>query len=255
MSYKELNKKAWNDAAEAHFGSEFYNVEGFLNGENSLHETELAALGDVSGKSLLHLQCHFGMDTLSWAQLGAEAVGVGLSDQAISQARELNDRLNLNVEFICSDLYDFGESNSREFDIVYTSYGVLTWLPDLDIWAKTVASSLKSGGTFFIVEFHPAIWLMEGASYFPQDKPYEENWEGYTDKKSAGNIVHEWPHSLGEIVTALLNAGLKITEFSELPFLHHNWLEGSEEREPGKWFRQFKGEDQPIMFTIKATRE
>ena len=132
----EINRRNWNERTPIHAASAFYNVEGFRSGKVTLTATEMAELGDVKGKSLLHLQCHFGMDTMSWARLGAIATGVDISDTAIDLARELNEELGLNVRFIRSNIYDLPEVLDEQFDIVYTAVGVLCWLPDMKRWAE-----------------------------------------------------------------------------------------------------------------------
>ncbi len=253
MDYKSVNQTAWNTLTNDHLQSDFYDVEGFIAGDRDPNPIDLEALPDVNGKSLLHLQCHFGMDTLAWAARGATVTGVDLSPNAIAAAKELALKCELDGEFICSDLYGFGETNERQFDIVYTSYGVLAWLPDMTRWAEVVAAALKPGGTFYIGEFHPSVWLLDGASYFPQKEAYVETWEGYTEIKSE-ITTHEWPHSLSEVFTALLDAGLRITSFAEYPYTFSGCIEGSVEREPGKWYRTHKDADQPLIFTLTATK-
>nr|HMQ81182.1 class I SAM-dependent methyltransferase [Ignavibacteria bacterium] len=137
--YIEVNRDLWNKKTPVHVTSEFYDVASFKKGKSSLNPAELEALGDVSGKSLLHLQCHFGMDTLSWARLGAKVTGVDLADKAIDAARELNAELGLDAEFICSDVFDLKNVLDKKYDIVFTSYGTIGWLPDLDKWADIVS--------------------------------------------------------------------------------------------------------------------
>ncbi|WNZ58090.1 class I SAM-dependent methyltransferase [Microbulbifer sp. MKSA007] len=146
MDFFEINRHSWDSRTRIHVKSEFYNIDGFLSGKSTLNEFELSDIGNVSGKSLLHLQCHFGLDTLSWARLGAKVTGVDISSVAITEAQALSDRSGLHGEFICNDIYSFGESNNKEFDIVFTSYGALCWLPDIERWASVVAQCLKPGG-------------------------------------------------------------------------------------------------------------
>jgi len=155
MDYLKTNKDAWNNRTNIHLKSEFYDVTSFKAGKCSLNPIELTQLGNVKGKSLLHLQCHFGQDSLSWARSGAKVTGVDLSSTAIEKAKELNDALQLDATFIESDVYAFGEENEQLFDVVYTSYGVLCWLPDLDRWAQTIYNALKIGGDFHLVECQP----------------------------------------------------------------------------------------------------
>ncbi|MCK5906496.1 MAG: class I SAM-dependent methyltransferase, partial [Flavobacteriales bacterium] len=154
----EGNRESWNKRSEVHFVSEFYDNKSFLEGKISLTEIELSELGDVKGKSLLHLQCHFGQDTLSFARMGAKVTGVDLSDKGIEFANVLKEKSGIDAEFIVSNVYDLKENLKGEFDIVFTSFGVLGWLPDLDKWAEIVSHFLKSGGIFYIAEFHPIVW-------------------------------------------------------------------------------------------------
>ncbi len=138
-----------------------YDLSAFKKGKNSLMKYELDALGDVSGKSLLHLQCHFGQDTLNLARMGAKCTGIDLSDEGIKLGKELNKELNLDANFVCCNVYDTNEYVLETFDIVFTSYGVIGWLPDLKPWAKVMAFKLKRGGTFFMAEFHPIVWMFD----------------------------------------------------------------------------------------------
>ncbi|MEO6583015.1 MAG: class I SAM-dependent methyltransferase, partial [Ferruginibacter sp.] len=148
QSHFNDNRLSWNKRTAVHKDSAFYNLAEFKSGAPSLNETEINALGDVQSKSLLHLQCHFGMDTMSWARLGATCTGVDLSDEAISLAKEINAELQLNCDFICCNVYDLKMHLDKKFDIVFTSYGTIGWLPDLDAWAEIVAHFLKPGGVF-----------------------------------------------------------------------------------------------------------
>jgi len=147
--YFNANKKLWNKRTSIHSKSKFYELKEFKLGKSSLNFVELEALGDVKDKSLLHLQCHFGMDTLSWSRLGAKATGVDFSDKSINLAKELNEELNLDAEFICSNIYDLKENLNKKFDIIFASYGVIGWLPDLNKWAEIINCFLKPKGFFF----------------------------------------------------------------------------------------------------------
>ena len=157
----QVNRESWNERVPVHAASDFYDVEGFKSGRITLMDIERREIGDVSGKTLLHLQCHFGLDTMSRSRLGAKATGIDFSDAAIDQARSLNEDMVLDVRFICSNLYDLPDALEEQFDIVFTSYGVLTWLPDIGRWAQAVSNHLKPGGVFYIVEFHPFATVFE----------------------------------------------------------------------------------------------
>ena len=140
MDYLSINKEAWDKRTKVHVDSKFYDVEAFKDGKSSLNRIELEQVGNVEGKNLLHLQCHFGQDTLSWARQGAKVTGVDLSTEAIEQANKLKLALGLDATFVANDIYQFGNENTEKFDIVFTSYGVICWLPELNLWAKTIAS-------------------------------------------------------------------------------------------------------------------
>jgi SAM-dependent methyltransferase len=155
-----MNRLNWNDRTAIHAKSKFYNIDAFWAGKSSLSGLDQAELGDVAGRTLLHLQCHFGKDSLSWARLGARVTGVDFSEEAIAWAKSLNQRLGLDVRFLCSDIYDAKEAlQGEQFDIVYTSYGVLCWLPDSTRWAELISTSLKPGGTFYMAELHPLTFI------------------------------------------------------------------------------------------------
>lgn len=253
--YFEMNRVGWDRRAAAHFESNFYNLPGFLAGETSLREIELAGLGDVSGKSLLHLQCHFGMDTLSWARKGAICTGVDLSPVAIQKAQELAQELKLNSEFVCTDVYSFQRTGSAPYDIVFTSYGALCWLPDLSRWAEVVASNLAVGGRFYIAEFHPIYDLLAGYSYFTQVQPDVDEEGTYTENGAdAIAKLATWAHPMSSVINALLNVGIQIERVSEFPFSPYNCFEGMAEREPGRFYLSHEGNDVPIVYSITGRK-
>ena len=159
FDYLEINRKSWNNRVDVHLKSDFYDVEGFLKGESSLNDIELGLLGDIKGKSILHLQCHFGQDTISLGRLGANVTGVDLSDKAIDHAKILAGKANVNATFICCDIYDLPAHLNEQFDIIFTSYGVIGWLPDMNKWAQIISNYLKPNGKFVFVEFHPIVWM------------------------------------------------------------------------------------------------
>lgn len=258
--FKE-NRDLWNGWTGIHTKSESYDVEGFKNGKSSLKPTELQELGDVSQKELLHLQCHFGLDTLSWARLGAHVTGVDFSRKAIEFALALRNEIGLKADFICSNVYDLEKVLHKKFDIVFTSYGVLCWLPDLEKWAQTIHKYLKDGGTFYIVELHPLLSMFDDDGsfkypYFHNEQPMEFDCQGsYADPNA--EFVHksyEWSHSLGDIITYLITAGLTIEFLHEFPFTicgDHPFLVQDED---GLWRHKDKNVKIPMMFSIKAKR-
>ena len=226
MDYLAINKSAWNKRTHTHVASKFYDVEGFLSGKCALQEIELSEL-EVKGKSLLHLQCHFGLDTLSWARKGAEVTGIDLSSTAIEKAQELTLQAGLEAEFICTDVYSTAEKVSKQYDIVFTSYGALCWLPDLELWAQVVRDCLRSGGQFYMVEFHPLEVLFDGYSYFAQAEPDIDEEGTYTENCSGEkDVLVTWPHSISDIINALLRAGLRLEHYNEFDFSPYNCFEG-----------------------------
>lgn len=270
-SYFEENRKSWNKRTAVHKDSVFYDLASFKKGKSSLIKIELEELGDVKGKSLLHLQCHFGMDTMSWEREGALVTGVDLSDEAIKLAREIAEELKLNAEFICANIYDLTDSSKvppskrfREsgFDIVFTSYGTIGWLPDLDKWAETVAYFLKPGGIFYIADFHPVLWMMDEDfksikyDYFNTEVITEEISGTYSDRAAPiKSIEHGWNHPFSEIINSLLKHGLQIRLFNEFSYSPYKCFNELEQGEDGMWRIKGMDEKMPMMYSIKAIKE
>jgi len=262
QSYFEENKKSWNKRTAVHKDSAFYDLASFKKGKSSLNKIELEELGDVKGKSLLHLQCHFGMDTMSWQRLGANCVGVDISDEAIKLAKEINAELKLNAKFICSNIYDSPLGGGWEgADIVFTSYGTIGWLPDLDAWAEIVSHFLKPGGTFYIADFHPVLWMMDENfdqvkyNYFNTETITEEISGTYSDRSAPiKSIEHGWNHPFSEIFNALLKQNLQIEQFNEFPYSPYNCFNNLEKGEDDMWRIKGMEEKMPMMYSIKATK-
>jgi ubiquinone/menaquinone biosynthesis C-methylase UbiE len=267
MDERESNRAFWNELADIHEKSTFYDVDSFMRGRNTLRPIELEELGDVRGKSLLHLQCHFGMDTLSWSRLGANVTGVDFSDHALALARRLATELGLQARFIQSDIYELPSALDEQFDIVITSYGVLCWLRDLNAWANVINRFLKPGGTFLIVEGHPLADLLDDNC--PQDnlrmtyQYFDKSMLTFHDKHSYADstievqqpVHYEWMHTLQEIFGALLNAGLRIQAFHEYPFSMYQkfpWLSKSDD---GWWRPTDESISIPMLFSLKATKD
>lgn len=262
---QDANRRWWDEAVAVHAASAFYDVPGFEAGRSSLLAIERRELGNVAGKTLLHLQCHFGLDTLSWAREGAVVTGMDFSGAAIETARDIAVRNSIDATFVQSDLYKLGEVLDGEFDIVFTSYGVLIWLPDIAGWAAIVARYLRPGGTFYIVEGHPlAGALAEDAtlenlsltgSYFAQPEPTRWEDDGdYADPaaKFANRVTYEYGHSLGEIVTALTNAGLIIEFLHEHPECAWARLPSMERGDDGYYRLRDNDQRIPFMFSLRA---
>jgi len=267
-TYTQANRKLWNAWTKIHETSEFYDNESFKAGRNSLKPIELEELGDVSGKSLLHLQCHFGQDTLSWARLGAKVTGVDLSDEAIRLAQSLAAEIKLDARFVCSDIYELPNVLYEQFDIVFTSYGVLAWLDDLSRWADIIARHLKSGGSFYMVEIHPFAdtlddWDSEATQlgirypYFHPPEPItltaETSYAEPGAKRTEPIINFQWNHSLGEIINALITAGLSIEFLHEFPMTVFQQLPFMEEQD-GWWRLPENLPDLPFLFSVMATK-
>lgn len=265
-SFFEANRESWNKRTMVHKDSAFYDLEGFKKGRSSLNAIELKGLGDVKGKTLLHLQCHFGLDTMSWEREGAIVTGVDLSDEAIKLAREINGEINGKAEFICSNIYDLGNPSiaprmEGAFDIVFTSYGTIGWLPDLDKWAAIVAYALKPGGIFYIADFHPALWMMDEEfktikyHYFNTEVIAEETAGTYTDRDAPiRSKEYSWNHPFSEIFSALINQGLIIREFNEYPYSPYNCFSNLEQGDDGMWRIMGMDEKLPMLYSIKAIK-
>ncbi len=264
----EIIRQNWDERTPIHAVSDFYDVDGFKSGRITLTKTEIEELGSVAGKSLLHLQCHFGMDTMSWSRLGAIATGVDISDTAIELARELNDELALETRFIRSNVYDLPDVLDEQFDIVYTAIGALCWLPDMTGWAEVVARYLKPGGTFYILDGHPVSHIFEPVelpngghdlkpchSYFPDPEgiSYEGGAHTYTGSEILETPSHEWQHSMSEIVNAIIDAGLQIEFLNEFAVSEYRAFPPMSRHEDGWRLDEHHG-SVPFLFSIKATK-
>lgn len=261
MDYVEINKRLWNQKTEIHYNSDFYDVNSFKQGRDSLNQIEIELLGDIKGKKILHLQCHFGLDTISLARHGAIATGVDFSENAIEKARQLNEFLGTKAWFIQSDIYKLREILDEKFDIVFTSYGVVGWLPDMSKWAEIIKQFLKPGGEFVMVEFHPVVWMF---SYdfkriefnYMDSAPIIEELEGtYTDRSA--RIKEKsvcWNHGLSTVLDSIIKIGLIITDFKEYNYSPYDCFENTVKIGDGKF--KIKGlEDKiPMIYSLKAEK-
>ncbi|WP_204346747.1 class I SAM-dependent methyltransferase [Psychroserpens algicola] len=259
--YFEVNKATWNEKVKVHSKSEMYDLEAFKKGKSSLMSYEHNALKDVKGKTLLHLQCHFGQDTLSWSRLGANCVGVDISDEGIKLATALNDELGLEATFVCCNVLDTSKHIKSTFDIVYTSYGVIGWLPDLKPWGLMIAERLNKGGIFYMVEFHPIVWMFDYLEETPvmrygymQEEAIYEEYEGTYANQDSKMMSKEygWNHGLSEVINALTEAGLHIDYLNEYDESPYNVLPDLVETESGNYVT--KDKLYPLIFEIKATK-
>jgi SAM-dependent methyltransferase len=265
------NLARWNELTQVHAASDFYDVEGFRHGRETLTSIEADELGpDVGeGTRLLHLQCHFGLDTLSWARRGATVTGVDFSEEAVALARQLADDVGLQsrARFLCSDVYRLPEALDERFDVVFTSWGVLTWLGDLRRWAQVAARFVRPGGIFYIAEFHPFAFILDDGEhsselrlsypYFQGAEPMRFDEPGsYADPgaPTRHSVTYEWNHTLGGIVTSLIEAGLEVEWLHEFPHTQGLTFPFLEKGEDG-WLRvRGHEEDYPLSFSLKARR-
>ena len=258
-NYLDINRTLWDNRAQHHFDSDFYDIPGFLAGQNSLKQIELALLGDLKDKKVLHLQCHFGQDTLSLARLGAKVTGIDLSEVAIQKANVLAQKTGLEARFIVSDVLTLDQHLEETFDLVFTSYGVIGWLPDLVPWGRIIGKFLKPGGQFVMAEFHPVIWMFDDDlkqmeySYFNRGLIIAKEEQSYAGAAEKNLEAHCWNHALADVLQALLQAGLSITDFQEYSYSPYD-IFGESVAVPGGF--QVKGKEDilPYVFSIIAAK-
>jgi SAM-dependent methyltransferase len=274
----ETNRALWDDLVEINAASDFYDLDGFRSGRSSLRPIEVRELGPVTGRSLLHLHCHFGMDTLSWARAGARVTGVDFSPRAIERARALAEEVGVPARFVCSSTYDLPQVLDDRFDVVFLSYGVLIWLPDVERLARLVARYLVPGGTFYMVEFHPILGTFgdageplrasyfhesaarryeEAGTYAEPDDPvvrrYEEAGTYAEPDDPVVRASYEWQHPVSDVVSALCAAGLRIEFLHEFP--ESPWrVPLLEEIAPGHSVLRGHPNTIPLVYSIRARR-
>lgn len=259
----ELNKASWNERAPIHVRSSMYDIDGFKAGRSSLVNGELEAIGDVTGKELVHLQCHFGLDTLSWARAGAKVTGLDFSETAIAAAREIAAEIGVEAEFVVANVYDARETLGRQYDIVTTGIGAICWLPDIDAWAKVMADLVKPGGEFYFVEFHPTEWIWDenfkpGYDYFTPKEGlalHEAGSYANPDAVTEHNDTVQWNHNLGDVVTALIKAGLRITALTEHDTHMVKGWDFLEDAGNGLYKMPADRTNLPFMYTLRAVKE
>jgi SAM-dependent methyltransferase len=229
--YAEVNRASWDERAPAHAASVDYAVQQFIDDPEFLSAVvrfDLPRLGDIRGRTGVHLQCHIGTDTLSLARLGAQMTGLDLSPASLAQARSLSARAGPHVDFVEAELYDAVTVLGKgAFDFVFTGIGALCWLPSVSRWARVVSDLLEPGGRLFIREGHPMMWTLEDEAedllvieypYFEREEPTVNDYAGtyvQTDVTFTQNVTNEWNHGLGEIVTALFESGMELTMLVE----------------------------------------
>ncbi|MBS1848301.1 MAG: methyltransferase domain-containing protein [Actinobacteria bacterium] len=260
---RTANRARWDEAVPHHAASELYDLAGFRAGRDDIRPFEPTDLGPVAGRDLVHLQCHLGTDTLSWARRGARVVGVDFAPAAVEVATELAGDCGLDAEFVCADVHDAPAAlGGRAFDIVYTGIGALNWLPDLDAWADVVARLLCPGGVLYLVEIHPAVLgvVNDGRTLSQDifDADYvrrEEEGGTYTapDATLTNTVSYERVHAISEVLSAVLDVGLTIELFHEQSSTNVPWPwmvrgDGGLYRLPEGWPKY------PLTYSLRARR-
>ena len=260
-NYLNINRQSWNNKVAIHIDSDFYGMASFRQGKNSLHSIELDLLGDLQGKRVLHLQCHFGQDSISMSRLGANVTGIDLSDKAIDAARHLAEELGTDTQFVCSDVYDLPQHLEGQFDVVFTSYGVLGWLPDLDRWAAVIDHFLKPDGRLVLVEFHPVLWMFDDDfqsvdyAYF-KSEDIVETYEGtYADVDAPLKQAYvSWNHGLGEVFQALQLQGLRVDTFQEFDYSPYDCFGPTVQIAPDRYQIKHLAGKLPMVYAVVASR-
>ncbi len=266
--YRLANRANWDARVDIHFDSEEYGIGRFKSDPAHLSGVvryDRNKLGDVSGKSLLHLQCHIGTDSISWARLGAIVTGTDLSETSIAAARRLSDESGTSARFLVSELYDTPRVLDETFDVVYTGVGAICWLPDIAGWAEVVSSFLEPGGTFYMREGHPMMWALDWedptelrvrTSYFETAEPEpDEEHETYAgDGVVASPLTYAWNHGIGETIDALIRSGLRIDRVAEYDECEWQGLPQMVLEEDGMWRLPDHRDRLPLMWSVLATK-
>lgn len=267
-AYFAANRARWDEVVEIHAASDFYGVDRFLAGESTLLGLDLEEVGEVVGKSLLHLQCHFGMDTLSWAREGATVTGLDFSPEAVATARDLAKRAGLKATFVESNVYDAPEVINGQFDIVYVNLGAICWLPDIREWARVASGFVKPGGFLYLRDAHPAAMTLDldvsdqslvmRYPYFETESPLRwDDVEDYADERAElkNPVFYEWNHGLGEIVNAVIVTGLRLEFLNEQNWSVYRATPWMEETERGIYRLPIPDRQNiPLMFSLRASR-
>ena len=270
--YQVVNQQSWDERVPAHVASPAYHLAQFADDPDFLSPVvrfDVPRLGDVRGLRGVHLQCHIGTDTVSLARLGASMTGLDFSAPAVAAARQLAERIGADAQFVQADLYAAPEVLGRGgFDLVFTGIGALCWLPDIRRWAGVVAALLRPGGRLFIREGHPMMWALDDFRddgllvvrfpYFERPEPLVLEEEGTyveTDVVFQHNLTHSWNHGLGEIVTALMDAGLRLTALTEHDSVPWEAFPGRMEQiGDGEWRLAEEPWRLPHSYTLQAVR-
>jgi len=259
-----VNRRMWDESVPLHLASRSYDVPSFVRGRLSVLPLEVEELGPVRGRSLLHLQCHFGMDTLSWGRLGAKVTGVDFSAPAIAAADELANQVGIPARFVRSNVYDLPAHLPGKFDVVYTGKGAICWLPDLTRWARTIAGYLKPGGRFYLFEDHPVAELYANgprAKRFVLEVPYfggaplkDESPGTYAAPKARlrNATSYAWIHPISETLGALIRAGLRIDLVHEFPFSYWKRFPFLRRGRDGYWHIPRNAGALPLSWSLRA---
>jgi SAM-dependent methyltransferase len=271
--YLEVNRASWDERAPAHAASPDYGVERFMEDPDFISDVvrfDLSRLGEVRDCRGVHLQCHIGTDTISLARLGARMTGLDLSPASLKQARVLCDRAGPEVKFVEAEVYEaVAVLGPERFDLVFTGIGALCWLPSVKRWAAVVAQLLVPGGRLFLREGHPVLWTLDDERpdgllvmeypYFEREEPMTFNYPGtyvQTASTFTHNVTHEWNHGLGEIVTALLDAGMELTMLVEHDTVPWEALPGRMTRtDLGEWRLSERPSRMPLSYTLQAVKQ
>lgn len=261
-NYLEKNKNAWNQKAIHHYDSKFYDVAAFIAGKTSLNDIELSILGDVSGLRILHLQCHFGQDSIALSRMGAQVTGVDFSEKAIALANDLARQCNSDATFICSDVYRLPEVLHEPFDMIFTSYGTVGWLPDIDQWGQVISHFLKPGARFIMADFHPVLWMFDTQfqriqySYFNMEAIVEQETGTYADTNAPiSNETISWNHSLSSILNSLLKNGLNLLSIEEFDYSPYHCFQELHEIAPKKYRVKHLDQKIPMVYLIEALKK
>ena len=265
-AYVRANRENWNERVGRHVEAKLYDVPGFLSGRCTLHSVDLKALGDVTGKRILHLQCHFGLDSLSLARMGGIVTGVDFSDTAIQKARELSEVTGLSAEFHCTEVYDVCDIlEPQSFDLIFASYGVFCWISNLCRWFSVAHEMVKPNGTVFIVDGHPVLDVLSydaTSNTFSFDGPYFHDGtpelcvaeESYTGEggRLVNSTTYQWSHHIGEFITAATSTGLAIRALEEFPYCYYRKFSCMVQRADGYWeIPEYKW---PLMFSMDCSK-
>jgi SAM-dependent methyltransferase len=261
---RETNRAHWDALAAVHGQDDYYDAEGLIAGADSLTETEAAAVGDVAGLDVLHLQCHIGFDSISLARRGARVTGADFSPASLAKARGLAERAGVEVEFVEADATALPPALHGRFDVVYSTIGVICWIEEIADWMRSVHAALRPGGRLVLVEIHPLYNMVAAREPFALDFPYAadgprrfEEPGSYADRDAEVAVATEivYAHSLGEVVTAAIGAGLRVDAL-------HEHLDADmdprgdllRQEEDGRYRLRVGGELLPVLFTLLATR-